>query len=82
MSTIGFKPTYTSYVAPWGATMVPSGNAMGMVANMLDETTTPGSSSSGHISVSVSVTSASNEATSSATVQPHFHRHKRVHGHL
>jgi hypothetical protein len=55
---------------------------MGMVANMLDETTTPGSSSSGHISVSVSVTSASNEATPSATVQPHFHRHKRVHGHL
>ncbi|RYN19897.1 hypothetical protein AA0119_g7532 [Alternaria tenuissima] len=82
VSTIGFKPTYTSYVAPWGATMVPSANAMGMVANMLDETTTPGSSSSGHISVSVSVTSASNEATSSATVQPHFHRHKRVHGHL
>jgi hypothetical protein len=82
VSTIGFRPTYTSYVAPWGATTVPSANAMGIAANVLDEAMTSSSALSRGTSSSVGVTPVSIEATSTATVKPHFHKHKRVHGHL
>lgn len=61
---------------------MPTANAMGIAADMLDESMTSSSETSKVISFSMSVATVSSEAASTTTVQPPFHQHKTVHGHL